>query len=190
MTIDRPISIALFLFATLLMVFFLVVPEYKTFKQLQTELGEKRAEFNAEFDYYAAIARVYFELQNRKEDIKKIDDALPTNSSLGKIVYFFQKTASENGIIIRNLFLSKSSKNNITVGAVNNVEDIIFSLDLLGDYPSLGNFMMAVEKSSRLFEITNIAFGSASQNMLASNQSQFQVQQISNFNLQIKTHSY
>jgi Tfp pilus assembly protein PilO len=190
MTIDRPISIALLLFATLLMVFFLVAPEYKTFKQLQTELGEKKAEFNAEFDYYSAIARVYFELQNRKGDLEKIDDALPSDSSLGKIVYFFQKAASENGIMVKDLFLSKSSKNNVTVGTESNVEDIVFSLDLLGDYSSLGNFMMVIEKSARLFEITNISFGSASQSPIAVNQSQFQTQQISNFSLQIKTHSY
>ena len=77
MQIDRPIAIALTLFIILLLVFFLVVPEYKTFGRLQTELGEKKAEFNAEYDYYAAITKTYYDLQSRKEDIRKIDDALP-----------------------------------------------------------------------------------------------------------------
>ena len=48
MQIDRPIAIALILFIILLLVFFLVVPEYNTFKSLQTQLGEKKAEYNAE----------------------------------------------------------------------------------------------------------------------------------------------
>ena len=64
MTFDRPIAIAITLFIILLLVFFLVVPEYKTFAKLQTELGEKKAEFNAEFDYYAAITKTFDDLQN------------------------------------------------------------------------------------------------------------------------------
>ena len=74
MTIDRPITIAVILFVILLLVFFLVAPEYNTFKKLQVELGEKKAEFNAEYDYYAAIVKTYSELQSRQDDIKKIDD--------------------------------------------------------------------------------------------------------------------
>ena len=52
MQIDRPISIALILFAVLLLAYFLVIPEYNTFTSLQTQLGEKTAEYNAEVDYH------------------------------------------------------------------------------------------------------------------------------------------
>lgn len=185
MQIDRPIAIALILFIILLMVFFLVVPEYKTFRQLQTELGEKKAEYNAEFDYYAAISKTYFELQSRKGDIQKIDDALPGNPNFGQLVYYFQKTASENGLLVRDLFLSKSAQNN--TGEKASVKDLVFSMDLMGNYPSLENFMVALENSSRLFEITSISFGSGA---VQTAQSQFQTQQISSFSLQVKTHSY
>ena len=58
MQVDRPIAAAIILFIILLLVFFLVTPEYKTFKKLQSELGEKKAEFNAEFDYYAEITAI------------------------------------------------------------------------------------------------------------------------------------
>lgn len=190
MTVDRPIAIALILFIVLLIVFFLVVPEYKTFASLQTELGEKKAEFNAEFDYYASIAKIYFELQSRKEDLAKIDDALPKDSNLGQLIYFFQKTAAENGIMVKDLFLSKTSPNNISEEGGSSVKDIIFSMDLIGEYSSLENFLVALEKSSRLFEVTNISFGSALQSSLQPDQQQFQAEGISNFSLQVKTHSY
>ena len=91
MQIDRPIATALILFIILLLVFFLVVPEYKTFGKLQEELGEKKAEFNAQFDYYNAIANTYQQLQGRKDDIKKIDDALPQDPALGRVIYFLQQ---------------------------------------------------------------------------------------------------
>jgi len=179
MTIDRPITIALTLFIILLLIFFLVVPEYNTFGKLQTELGIKKAEFNAEFDYYAAIAKTYYDLQSRQDALKKIDDALPNlpqNPTLGKLVYFLQETIKENGLIAKDLFLSKSSSSNVGVDA-SNVKDIVFSVDLLGDYPSLERFMASLEKSSRIFEITSISFGSASGPPYS-------------FSLQIKTHSY
>ena len=190
MQIDRPIAISLILFIILLLIFLLVMPEYKTFGALQTELGEKKAEFNAEYDYYEAITKTYDDLQSHQGDIKKIDDALPKNSDLGKIIYFVQKTAKENGMLVRDLFLSKSSSGNAEAGVSNNVKDIVFSIDLLGDYPSLGKFIVSLEKSSRIFEITNISFGSSSVSLPGSSQSQPQSQQTYSFSLQIKTHSY
>jgi len=191
MQIDRPIAIALILFIILLLAFFLVVPEYRSFRALQSDLSEKIAEFNAEHDYYSEINRVYFDLQNHQDDIKKIDDALPQDPNLGKLIYFFQNTAAENGMMVKDLFLSKSSSANPvnTASGANNVNDIVFSIDLIGDYSSLGNFIISLEKSARLFEITNISFGSSqAQASLSSQQSQ--IQQTSIFNLQVKAHSY
>lgn len=190
MQIDRPIAIAVILFVIMLTLFFLVVPEYNTFGKLQTELGKKKAEFNAEFEYYAEIAKVHNDLQAHKDDIKKVDDALPEESSLGKLVYFFQQTAKDNGMLIKNIFLSKPPLSNVKTDAKNTVKDIVFLMDLVGDYTSLGKFMASLEKSSRIFEITNISFGSASAPLQESSQSQFQIQQTYVFNLQVKTHSY
>lgn len=199
MNIDRPIAIAIILFVILLLAFFLVVPEYKTFASLRTELGEKRAEFNAEFDYYAAITRLHYDLQSRQDDIKKIDDALPSDPDLGRIVYSLQRMAGESGLVVKNLFLSKSSSAKTKKDGVESIRELIFSIDLVGSYPALGNFIASIEKSSRIFEVINISFGSGG--TVSSQSSQTQVrsaglgsvlrpQQSYNFNLQIKTHSY
>lgn len=177
MNIDRPIAIGLTLFAILLLVFFLVAPEYKTFRKLQVNLGEKIAEYNEEFAYYNAIAVTYAQLENRKEDIKKIDDALPQDPALGKLVYSLQETAKENGLIVKDLFLSKTSLSNSAISANSGVKDVVFSMDLMGDYPSLENFIISLEKSARIFEVNSISFGSSSKLPYS-------------FSLQIKTHSY
>jgi Tfp pilus assembly protein PilO len=190
MKIDRPIAVAIIFFIILLLVFFLVVPEYKIFGQLQTQLAEKKAEYNAEYDYYNAIAKTHNDLQAHTDDIKKIDDALPQDSSLGKTIYFLQQTAKENGIVIKNLSLSKSSPKSSATGSSQGVNDIVFSADLLGDYPSFDRFIIASEKSSRIFEITDISFGSPAGPIFGADQSQFQMQQTFSFKVQIKTHSY
>jgi Tfp pilus assembly protein PilO len=192
MQIDRPIAIALTLFIIILLVFFFVMPEYNAFGQLQTQLAEKKAEFNAEFDYYAAIAKSYDALQARQDDIKKIDDALPKESSLGKLVYFIQEAAKENGLIIKDLFLSKSAGGN-TGASVNSsdvIKDMVFSIDVLGDYSSLGSFIISLEKSSRIFEVTNISFSAATAQQSQPATPQFQTQQTYSFSMQLKTHSY
>jgi Tfp pilus assembly protein PilO len=190
MEIDRPIAAAIIFFSTVLLVLFLVRPEYKTFKSLQAELGERRAEFNAKYDYYAAVSKIYNDLKSRPEDIKKIDDALPENPELGRLVYFFQKTAMENGMIVKNLFLSKSFSQTSVKTKGENVREMVFSMDLLGDYSSLGNFIASLEDSAKLFEVSKISFNSGSQVQASSPVPQFQIQQIYSFNLQVKTYSY
>ena len=188
MQIDRPITIALTLFVIVILMFFFVVPEYHKFQSLRQELGEKIAEFNAEHDYYNAIDTTYYQLQTYKDSIAKIDDALPTDSNLGRLVYFIQKTGGDSGVIVNTLFLSKSSS--ATPGQ--SVKGLGLSLNVLGSYASLGNFIRALEKSSRLFEVTSISFSSSNGTASASseNKTQFQVQQIYSFNLEVKTNSY
>ncbi len=186
MQIDRPIAIAVTLFVIALLVFFLVMPEYNTFKNLQLELGIKTAEYNAEKDYYAAIQKTYFDLQQKQDEIKKIDDALPQEPSVGKVIYFLQNASAENGMMIKSLSLSKASSGN---SAVKNINEISFSLDMLGDYSSLEKFMVSLEKSARIFEITNISFSSSPAQATQSSQ-QFQLEQSYDFNIQIKTYSY
>lgn len=190
MQIDRPIAATIIFFSAVLLAFFLVRPEYKTFKVLQAELGEKKAEFGAKYDYYAAVSKIYNDLRSREEDIKKIDNALPEDSELGRLVYFFQKTAMENGMIIKDLFLSKSLQNPAVKTKGENVKDMVFSMDLLGDYSSLGSFIASLEDSARLFEVSKISFNSGDQIQSSSPLPQFQIQQIYSFNLQVKTHSY
>lgn len=195
MRIDRPIAIALFVFIILVLMLFLVVPEYKTFKKLQIDLGEKKAQYNAQLEYYTEINKKYYELKSRGDDLKKVDNALPEEPNLGKLVYFFQKTAADSGMLVKNLFLSGVSADlsQEQKQADREVNDLVFSIDLLGTYPSLGNFLAFLEKSDRIFETTTISFDAGSadgflENPLAGNQ--IQIQQIYSFNLQIKTHSY
>lgn len=183
MRLDRPIAIAIILLIVFLLVFFLVMPEYKTFTSLRNTLAETKAEYNSQVDYYAAISKTYYDLQSRQEDLQKIDDALPTEPALGKLVYFLQKTARENGMIFKDLFLSKNSST--AKKQEMNVKNIMLSMDVLGDYKSLGRFLIALEKSSRIFEVSAISFSSGAQDS-----DDPQTSQIYSFNLQIKTNSY
>lgn len=193
MRIYRPIAIAVTLFVILLIVFFLVTPEYKKFRSLQTELAEKTAEYNAQVAYYSAIHDTFLQLQNHTDDLKKIDDALPQVPALGQLIFTLQEIAAQNGMLVKSLALSKAG-NGAQAKTSTIIKDVAFSMTMAGDYPSLENFLIALEKSDRVFEITNISFGSSAQISQASSNtataSQAQTQQAPTFSLQIKTHSY
>lgn len=189
MGFDRPIVIATILFIILLLMFFLVVPEYNKFKGLQIELGEKKAEFNAKYEYFSEIARVFDELKNYEDVIKKVDDALPSSPSFGRLAYFFQKKSKENGLIIKDLFLAKYSPDD----PGSDVKEIVFSLNASGSYPALKNFISSLERSARLFEITSISFSSNSSGFLETpiiKLTQFQIQQVYSFKIEVSARSY
>lgn len=183
MKLDRPIAIAIMLFVILSLVFFFVWPEYNNFRKLRADLGEKKALYNAEKEYYAEITKKYFELQNNQEDLKKIDNALPEEPNFGKLVYYFQKTASDSGMLIKDLFLSNKSAA-LAATSNGNLNELAFSIDVIGSYSSLQRFLIALEKSDRIFEVSSISFGSITAPPNP------EVKQIYSFNLQIKTHSY
>lgn len=200
MQIDRPIAIAIILFVIVLLIFFVVAPEYRQFRTLQQTVGEKQAEFDAKYAYYAEIAKTYHELETRRDILKKIDDALPSVSSFGRMIYFFQQKSTESGLIVKSVFLSGYSD----TGPNSDMKDIVFSLDVTGNYPALKNFISSVEQSSRLFEVTLISFSSpgaqASSQILMPEESegsseapiptQFNSQQTYTFKLELKAHSY
>ena len=186
MQINRPISIIVIIFIVLLLAFFFVLPQYEAFVSLQKELGGKMADQKTESDYYNTITKAYNTLQIHKDDLQKIDDALPASPDVGGVIYFLQQTAASNSLSVKSLFLSKSSVVGTQIKSANTIKDIIFSISLSGDYPSLEKFIVSLERSARLFEVTSISFGSSTQ----ASQSQLQTQQPLNFNLQINTHSY
>lgn len=205
MEIDRPIIIALVLFAILVLNFFWVVPSYNALQALQANLALKKAQFNAQHDYYEQITKDYFLLMNDKDGIQKIDDALPPSPDLGEVSYYFQKTAQDNGLIFKNLTLAQVTQDN-------DLKDITFSLEISGNYASLQNFIIALEQSARLFEVSSISFGSVALQTTPTTSttlgtatstsptsktsapsipaSQFQNPQIFDFHLGVTMHSY
>jgi len=194
MTINRPILIVLLIIASVILTYVFVIPSYKEFKKNQEELSYKKAEYIAKRDYYADITTLHYALQSRKEDIEKIDDALPTGSNFGQLVYYFQKQAADSGLIMKGFFISQSSLAN----AKKSGGEISLSINLMGFYSALENFLAKLESSSRLFEVAGISFGSSSLSSSSSatstpsaiQENQFQEDGPRSFSLEIKTHSY
>ncbi len=196
MKMNRNLAIIILSLVVIICAVFLLVPEYTMFNQLNHELGLKLAQLDPSNTYYAEVKKVDAALLARSSDLQKVNDALPDSPDLSRIIYFLQLQATQNGLTIKNAVLSKSSlsSQNQPEGII---KDIVFSVSLSGSYQSLNKFIIALESSDRIFEITNISFTSTTpvtQLVLASPFSSQRVavttQPPFDFNIQVKTHSY
>jgi len=174
-TIDRPIAIAVIVFLALLAGFYLTLPKYRQFRDLQTELSKKEAEYQSKAAYFSQVNYTLREIKKDPETLTKIDTALPEKFSLASLIYFLQKKTAENGLILKKATLTRAS----AAGTGSALKEASFSLELLGSYASLKNFLSALEKSSRLIEVGDISFSSREK-----------FQQTYSFNMIIKVNSY
>jgi Tfp pilus assembly protein PilO len=204
MEIDRPIAIAFLLFVILVITIFFVIPEYREFRVSQQNLGKIEAQYNSKVAYYADIDKASRDLRVHQDGLEKIDNALPEKPSIADLVYFLQKKSGESGLIVKDLFLTKFVSLNLE-NSSGNLKEIIFSLNLLGTYPSLKNFLFSLETSARLFESDSISLTSATptasvtpvvpaattRTTRGANASvQPQAEQGYSFKLEVRTHSY
>lgn len=199
MEINKPISAIILLVITLVLVFLFAVPKYNESKALQVKLVEKQAQYNGASAYHEKISTLLAGIEIRKEALGKVDSALPLNASLATLVYFFQKKAAETGLMPKSINFAqispitaretiKSQENSAdTTLTTRTVRDVNFTLELLGNYQGLKDFIVTLEKSARLFEVNSIAFASLRSSGLIKGQGQIQTY---SFRLAVKTHSY
>ncbi|MBI3631616.1 MAG: type 4a pilus biogenesis protein PilO [Candidatus Staskawiczbacteria bacterium] len=197
MEIDRPITIAVIIFIIILLLYFFVAPKYYEFRDFQVKLSEAEAEYNGKFAYYSQVSKIFRELEDRKEVLDKINNAIPPKPQLADLIYFFQQKGTESGLIVKNIILTKLSPET----SENGIKEIVFSIEVLGNYQSFKNFLSLLEGSSRLFNVGNVSFGLQTADQTSSLQSkllpkqktptvQSSSQQIYPFRFEVKTHSY
>ena len=192
MEINKPISIIIILVISLILIFLFVLPKYQEFRNLQVKLNEKVAEYNSKSAYFDKLAQVLEDMENRKDAMQKINSALPYNFAFSPLVYFLQNKGAENGLIPKSIVFSQGTSSSLadalTANSDRSIKNITFSLNLTGSYESLKNFLVSLEKSSRLFEINTVSFASL-QPLQTGSKSKNQSQSY-DFKLEVLTHTY
>lgn len=178
MKINKPISTIIIFVIILLIIFLFVLPKYRQVDALQNDLAKKQAEYDNKSAYYAKIRDIIKNIENKKEALSKINSALPTDSYLSSLVYFFQRKGAEAGLAITSMALSQVSKPDLK----KDIKDITFNLRLSGTYESFKNFLSSLDKSARLFEVNSISFSGLQVRRAGP--------QIYEFNMEVKTHAY
>ena len=189
MELTKPISIVLVVVLMVLMLYFLVMPVYQESFKLGQEILVKQSQYDRASTYYMKVYALLAGIRERQENLGKVDDALPSEFSLAPIVYLLQKKADDANITITNIALAQpaTSLRPEAEEEIQTVQPVSFALNLVGTYQNLKNFIVALEKSARLFEINNIAFSSSS--LVDPTEPPNQTSQY-NFTLQMVTHTY
>ncbi len=195
MEVNKPVTSIILFIIIVILVFLFVWPKYHEFGVAKMVLAKTQAEFNGGSAYYAQISEIIKEIQDRKEVLDKISSALPKEASVAPLIYFFQQKAAETGLLIRSITFSNNVPSSAASagGKVANgtgkktVKDMAFSLDLVGNYQGLKNFLTSLEKSARLFEVDAITL--VPLQVQGASGAKNKVQTYS-FKLQVKTHTY
>ena len=184
MEINKPISAIIILIIALIIFFLFALPEYQKSNDLQYSLAQKQAEYNSKSVYYSKISELIGTIEDKKDALGKINSALPPDFSFAPLVFFFQKKGVENGLTIKSIIFSQISPET----AEKKIRNITFTVNILGNYQGLKNFLSSLDKSARLFEGNSISF-SPSVTSSDSKQSKIQ-QQAYDLKLELQTHTY
>ncbi len=194
MEINKPVATIIILVITLILTFLLAWPKYQESSGLQKEMVEKQAEYNGKSVYFQKISQVLLQIENKKDSLEKINNALPDNISFAPLVYFLQKKGTETGLILKSITFSQISpaifgqQSSLPEGSIKEIKNIAFTVNVLGNYQGLKNFLASLENSARIFEMNTISF--ASQQSSVGPAQQNSKSQIYDFKLSLKTHTY
>lgn len=148
-------------------------PEYQDFVDLGGKIEVKKNELQYNREYFQELDLIKEKLEEKKEEVAKIDSALPQERSLPSVFDFVQKISSESGLIFKSLSPFAASRSE----EFPEIQETRFTVVLSGAYPSFKSFLFALEKSARMIEVESISFSSEGEEPLI-------------FSLRLKVYSY
>ena len=170
---NYPLYIIIALSLSLLLIFTLVLPKYRVLDSLKQEILEREADFRSQEEYFQQLQGISGEVESYKDSFLRIESALPEDYSMTELFNFFQKVASQTGLILEEISPSESVLTEEERIRVNKI-----SLGLIGSYFDFKNFLSIIEKSARLIEVDNISFSHSTKEELVS------------FGITTRVHSY
>ena len=169
--------------------YFLWLPVYQDFMKNRVNLDVEAEKVKKKKDYILELENNLSNLGDYKEEISKINSALPLQYSASSLFSFVQKTASESGMIVitADMLTSYSKKTQTANGAgAIEIDTIDISVTIRGKYSSFKDFVSSVYKSSRLIEIVTINIEPAK----SKEQGVEQIPGVFDFNLGMYAHYY
>jgi len=157
--------------------YFLWWPEYQEFGDKKLEVEREDAKIKQKEEYFSRLESFSDRLSGYNDELAKIDFALPSEPSIAALFIFFQKTISENGLILKDTNLGELFSSEIQGTLEERIQKMPFSVSVTGSYPALKNFLSVIYRNTRLIEVNSISFPSAEEGLFT-------------FNLALETHAY
>jgi Tfp pilus assembly protein PilO len=158
-----------FILISVLLFFLFIRPQKALLSILDSDLSQKRQEFETLDKYFQEIAKTSEKLKNYQEEISKIDSALPEDPQIPLLFNFLQKSSSQSGLLLESI-------GSVSFSEEGKLKKWTTNLKLKGDYPSFKNFISIIEKSARLIKVEKISISGEGESL--------------SFNLTISVFSY
>ena len=189
---NKPITIAVCFFLSLVLAIGLTWPRYQEFTAAQRKVQIARSELQFREEYLEKLRNVSEQLKKYKEPLSKINSALPDDLLLPTLFDLIESQAAQTGLTLKKI----NVKETVLAFEEDIPEEVFFEeympeedvlklqktkilLNVLGSYDSFKDFIFVMENSARLIKIENISFDSPKEK-----EDPFA------FNIEIKIHSY
>ena len=154
---------------------FYLRPEWKYFQELRSS-NERLEQLSAEFDELIKNRDTLVDLINSvsKNDLDRIDKALPKGSQAGEILVMLENLVGKNDLSLQSIGLSAGaeqfSKTAVgpKLGSVSplapqiqpeSIKDFPVDLSVAGSYESLKKFLAEIESNLRVTDAASLSFG-------------------------------
>ena len=148
---------------TFAVVVLFVMPLYQESGDLQRELIQRQAQYEARVDYYLGLTDLLGEIEDRQEALVKVNNALPDQFDMAPIVFFLQQKATQSGLLMQSVNFSEvaSSNQEEDGDSSSQLKKVDFTLNINGGYQGLKGFLASLERSSRIFDVQSIIFSNS-----------------------------
>lgn len=133
-------------------IFWILLPLW-TSVQAALELKKENENNLAQREKLAAnLEHLISQYNERANDLTSFSNAIPAGQNIPELLINLEALASENGLIFSGVsFKPKDFK-------ASNIKTLIMEIKVKGSYSAFQNYLKAMEKSLRLFDVASISF--------------------------------
>jgi len=136
----------------------LVWPKYQEYSSLKTEVKAIEARVESSERTLAQLKETQKKAVLHQEDFAKIGRAIPKDAGLPVLYEYVQQLGASSGLVLGSLE-GKPPK-----GSPSEIGVIVFTAQFTGSYDALKNFLDAVKKSERIFNVRTLDVSVGGQN--------------------------
>lgn len=145
------IPVILFI-AALAIVFWVLLPLFNNFQAALELKKQNENNLNDRIKLTANIERLIGQYNGQTDNLASFDKTITESQKIPELLVNLEALASENGLIFSSVdFKPKDLK---AVG----VKTLIMEIKVKGSYPAFKNYLEAIEKSLRIFDVASVSF--------------------------------
>jgi len=154
----RIFLIPILFFISVVVFAYYVLPKLFVLKNLEAGIKSADSFLKQENDYYSNLEAISERIGFYKNEIEKINSALPDGPQAASLFEFLQSKSSANGLILSTVSQPgrRTNRGASQKTPENKLKQAYFNITVHGTFSSINNFIKDIENSSRMIEIEQL----------------------------------